>query len=164
MDRWNDYFRLTEGYLRNYRDLQMALAVMLKNRSEIVKEIEHVRSPIAMYGHVIHGGESLTHPECGAEKRIILESDVWALNRDIDEVEGLLQKVGYALAAMNESERACIGLRYFEGKAWDKVEAESPLCERQARRICNRAVWRMVNILFYHRTSSTNRQRFVFAK
>ena len=127
MDRYNDYYRLTEGYLRNYRDLQMALAVMMKNRTDLVVELSNTKTPIVQYGIAIRGGESLTHPEGGAEKAIILQRDLWTLNRDIESVEGQLQKINYALSVLSDTERDCVNLRYFERKAWPEVESGAKL-------------------------------------
>ena len=161
MDRYNDYYRLTEGYLRNYRDLQMTLAVLISDRADAVRSLENVKPPTSCWGVSTRGGETMSNPESQTEKANVIQADLWAINRDIESLEHLLHKVTMSLSVLSGAEKDIITLFYFEGKRWEEIEKNVKYSERQGRRLCRRAVWRVVNMLFHHRQDE--RMKFIFA-
>ena len=161
MDRWNDYYKLTEGYLRNYRDLTMTLDILITDRNCAISELANVKPVMTHYGIGGHGGETTSIPERHEEKSSVINADLWALNRDIESLERLLHKMNLALGVLSQSERNIINLFYCERKRWDEIEQDVNYSQRQGRRLCRNAVWRIVNMLFYHRQDA--RQRFIFA-
>ena len=161
MDRYNDYYRLTEGYLRNYRDLQMSLSFMIRDRSDAVKELENIKPPMSSFGVSARGGDTMTNPESQTEKANAIQLDLWAMNRDIESLERLVHKVTMALSVLSDAEREIITLLYFEGKRWEEIEKNIKYSERQGRRLCQRAVWRIVNMIFHHRQDE--RMKYIFA-
>lgn len=161
MDRWNDYYKLTEGYLRNYRDLNMTLDILLTDRSCAVSELANIKPVMTHYGIGGRGGETSSIPERSNEKADTISADLWALNRDIESLERLLHKMKLALSVLSAAENDIITLFYFEGKRWEEIEKNVKYSERQGRRLCRRAVWRVVNMIFYHRQDA--RMKFIFA-
>lgn len=160
MQKYNDYYRLTEGYLRNYNQFRAALVNMQKTREMKLAELEECRVPIARYGECGSGSE-LTQPEAAAERMIKLKQDIHALDCEMIELKAKLVQVSNALQATDETCRKILDMRYVTGMSWKHIEIKTGYSERHCRRLAAKGVWQICKMLFKYRIRDNWRYQFV---
>lgn len=147
----DEYFNATVQRLRDFRLLQAGLSAMQTERNNILQRMADIPSAIGRYGEKTASSRTLTGPEQYAEDSMTANSDLWALNRSIEEIEVAVNCLEYAYAVLTHEEKDLIRMRYFENKKWAVIEEEGNYCEKQSHRICTRAVWKIRNVIFAHR-------------
>jgi len=163
LEKRNEFYLITESRLRDYRSMQVALALRCRERSDVVRELENAVSPVVTH-YGIGGGKSsnsLTNPEAYAEKAIAAKTDLWVLNRDIEVLEEKIHAMTWALTTLLRENREVIEAFYFEHKHWAEIEEGACLSESVCRKRRSKAVWHICNILFTHRLEQNRRYIFV---
>ncbi|MBP2651741.1 MAG: hypothetical protein H6Q74_2566 [Firmicutes bacterium] len=161
MESYNDYYRLTEGYLRNYSKLNLALENLLLAKQYKEAELSDIKIPIAKYGIEPGGPRELTMTEAYSEKMLYLQKDLHLLNGDILALEIKMKQIQLAIEALNEIDRKLIELRYQEGMQWKEICEEIGYSEVQSKRRTYQAVGQISKQLFGYRMLMDDR-RFSF--
>ncbi|MDT8901849.1 hypothetical protein [Anaeroselena agilis] len=159
--RYNDYYRLTEGYLRNLVSFQTALENMSATREQKLAELESSRMPIAKYGTEPGGGSELTQPESYADRLMFLQREIRELDMEIMELQTLVNKIESALGTLNGTCRKLIELRYMGNRQWKEIEDVIGYSERHSRRQTGKAVWLICDALFRYRLREDRNFQFV---
>lgn len=161
MQKYNDYYRLTEGYLRNYNQFKTALVNMQRTRELKLAELEECRVPIANYSAERIAGGELTPTEAAAERMIKLKQDIHTLDREIIDVNAKLNQIDAALASMPGACRNILQMRYVDNMPWKHIEEKTGYSERHCRRLAAKGVWQVCEMIFRHRVQSERRYQFV---
>lgn len=161
MQQYNDFYHLTEGYLRNYTEFTIALENMKTARLQKKAELESTKLPTAKYGVEPGGAKELTQPEAYSDRLIMLERGIHSLGVDIVGLQLLLDRVDCAMGSLAEVEGKLVKLRYYGRRQWQAVAEETGYSERQCKRLTRKAVWRVCESLFGHKMFIEKRFWFV---
>lgn len=161
MQGYNDYYRLTEGYLRNYTQLQAALTNMRNVREMKYAEVNECRVPIANYSAERIAGGELTPTEATAERMIELKKEITRLDYEIVELNTKLKQVTIALDALDDASKKIIDMRYITGMSWKSIEQKTGYSERHCRRLAAKGVWEVCRMLFKYRIRDGWKYQFV---
>ena len=120
IDGYNDYIRLTKGYLNNYKMLKAKLANMTDDLN-IKKEELEASEPTA--GTVkcgqTHGGTGeLTTVEAAAARSEKIKADIVNLKHNHAELSRVLTKVDRALDALPDRDRDLVMRHFVNGEKW----------------------------------------------
>ncbi|MDR3563415.1 MAG: sigma factor-like helix-turn-helix DNA-binding protein [Negativicutes bacterium] len=161
MQGYSDYYRLTEGYLKNYKAFRMALENLRRVRSHKEQELIDARLPIARYGMEPRSGGELTPTESESDRELILQREIYRLSRDILSLQIKVEQVALALGALPGQDRKLIDFRYGEKRPWKEIADEIGYSERQCKRRTYKAVEQICVTLFGFKTVIHQKYCFV---
>ena len=146
---FNDYKRLTRGYLKDYRLWREAIAAWEQERADIERELSDVPVAISHYGAEPGGGTSeLNAVEREASRRIKLGRRVAAIEQDTRELRRVMQKVENAIRSLDAEEERLITLHYIDGRKWYEIADELAYSETSVKQKGYRAIGKIAVLLF----------------
>ena len=161
MQGYNDFYRLTEGYLRNYMELQAALDNLRLLKSQKETELQDAKIPTAKYGIEPGTPSELTQPEAHSERNMELRLEIQNLDRDIQDLILLCTRVESALSSLDAGEKKIIAQRYMGKRQWKEICGDLGYSERQCQRRTRQAVGKICRSLFGHKMVVEKRFWFV---
>jgi DNA-directed RNA polymerase specialized sigma subunit len=161
MEMYNDYYRLTEGYLKNYTRLHVVLENLMLVKEQKEAEISDIKIPIAKYGVEPGGSNELTITEAYSENLLYLQKDLHILNGDILALKIKIKQLKLAIESLSDVDRKLIELRYQKGMQWKEICEDVGYSEVQSKRRTYQAVGQIAKQLFGYRMLIDER-RFLF--
>ena len=146
---FNDYKRLTRGYLRNYRTWVHAIEAWEKERIDIERELASVPVAVSKYGGEPGGGTGeLNSVESLAERRIKLNKRAAAIEQDINELRRVMRNVDPALHALEDETMRIVDVHYIQGHTWMETAYAFDYSESAVKQKGYRAIGKIAEILF----------------
>ncbi len=146
---FNDYKRLTRGYLCDYRTWQNALDAWAKEKVDIESELSSVPVAISKYGEEPGGGTGeLNVVEREASKRIKLRERSIAIDKDTIELRRVMRNIDTAIHSLGDETREIVCMHYIDGKTWLEVAEAFNYSESAVKQRGYRAVGKISGILF----------------
>lgn len=127
----DEYYQATIARLKNYPELKARYAAALLDRSDIFAKIEQdPAAAIVQYKEkTSRASETSTQPEAYHDQQVRYKNDLYRINRVIDQLEGMLHKLDYAIATLSREEFEVLSLRF-----WGRETRFSPCPPRQQTR------------------------------
>ncbi|MBP2653647.1 MAG: hypothetical protein H6Q73_1216 [Firmicutes bacterium] len=161
MEMYNDYYRLTEGYLKNYNKLHVVLENLLLVKEQKEAEIADFKIPIAKYGVEPGGSKELTTTEAYSENLLYMQKDLHSLNGDILALKIKIKQLKIAIESLSDVDRKLVELRYQKGMQWKEICEDVGYSEIQSKRRTYQAVGQIAKQIFGYRMLMDER-RFLF--
>lgn len=163
MKEYNDYVAITRQYLKNYNRLKITIENL---HEEIIAQRAMLQSEsiaISRYNTETGGGASeLNATEAAASRRIKIEQQINAMNKDKEEIERLLRKINRALEGLNNADKALVIGYYIDGYSWQQLGRKYNYTEKWARSHGNSAV-KELTFMIFGSVAQPHQLRFVFA-
>lgn len=143
MQGFNDYMRLTRGYLKDYRRMESSVDAWEAERKDILAELSTVPVAISKYGGEPGGGTNeLTPVERQAERNGKLETRLSEIEHDVKELRSVMRKIESAVSVLDSETQQLVWEHYVDGIAWygvaDKLYiSESCIRQRGHRAVCD---------------------------
>ncbi len=119
---FNDYIRLTRGYLKDYNRMRTCIRTWEKEKKEIEYELSSLPMAVSRYGGELGGGSGeLSVVERLAQTRIKLTNRLFQIEHDVKELHRVMKKIENAVAALDPETRDIVWSHYVEGKKWYDV-------------------------------------------
>jgi len=134
MESYNDYYGITQDYLRNYSSFKLALDNLRQERLRLEFEYSSLKTPTAKYGLEPGGESELTMPEQSAERRIIMLDRIHRIGADISALHFKIMQLETAINSLNDTERKIIDLRFNKRMPWMEVAGETGYSERGCKK------------------------------
>lgn len=150
MRQYSDYYRAVDGYLKNYSKFKIAVENLATERQAKLFQLSGCSTPISKYGYGVPGGsgDSLSQPESVVSKRIELADEAETINKDMQEVQRIIDKVDKALSGLEPDLRQVIELSYFEKLDWWKIADEMHYSAKWCRNLRDQAIQDMALMMF----------------
>lgn len=146
---FNDYKRLTRGYLRDYRMWQNAIEAWATEKSDIDSELASIPVATSKFGGEISGGGGeLNAVEREANRRIKFTERAFIIDHDTRELRRVIKNIDTAISTLDEESRQLVVMHYIDGKTWMEVADALACSESGARQKGYRAIGKIAVILF----------------
>ena len=152
----DEYFQATSQRLYNYPQYKAMLKSAIAYQNKTVERLAATPGATYQYGERVAAS---TGEKSGTEIREQYDRDLWKANRTIDQLQGIVHPIEYALQVLDLDELLVVCLRFWgvthpvlfdqgtRGIQWDEFEGHG-YSRRTAIRICNQAKWKIRAILF----------------
>lgn len=146
---FNDYKRLTRGYLRDYRMWQSAIEVWASEKADIDSELASIPIATSKFGGEAGGGSGeLTPTEREANRRVKFTERALSIARDTRELRRVMKNIETAIGTLDDESKRLIVMHYIDGRTWMEVADALACSESGARQKGYRAVSKIAAILF----------------
>lgn len=163
MKTYNDYANLVWNYLRNYTQLKITL-LNLQDEARIKKsQAEAFSTAISRYGDDPTGGYcELNQTERGAARRMEMAEGIARIERDIEEIRLLLNKLDRAIGGLDATSRSVVEEYFMERKTWEAIGAAHYYTGKWARERAKKAAAEIAFMMF-GTAAHAKRASFCFA-
>ena len=152
---FNDYRRLTRGYLRDYSMWKNAIEAWEKEKADIDKELASVPIAISKYGGEPGGGNGeMNSVECLAERRIKLNERVLTIEQDTRELLRVMKNIKTAIDSLDDETGHIIILHYINKRTWADIADMFAYSESSVKQKGYRAIGKLSSILFGRKAGS----------
>lgn len=145
---FNDYKRLTRGYLRDYRMWQSAIEVWASEKADIDSELASIPIATSKFGGEAGGSGELTPTEREANRRVKFTERALSIARDTRELRRVMKNIETAIGTLDDESKRLIVMHYIDGRTWMEVADALACSESGARQKGYRAVSKIAAILF----------------
>lgn len=149
MQDFNDYMKLTRGYLRDYRKMEARIKAWAQEKADLLRELSDVPIAISRYGGEPGGGSGdMNVVERQADNRIKLESRCKEIDDDTAELKRLMTKIENAVSSLEPETCQLVWEHYVDGIAWYGIADRLYLSSDCVRKRGQRALADIADILF----------------
>lgn len=127
----DEYYQATAQRLKNYPELRARFAAAVLEQNDLICQLDQEPcAAIVQYKEkTSRASETMTQPEAYQEQIDRCHKDLYRVNRVIDQLEKILQKMDYAIATLNRDELEVLSLRF-----WGKETVFAPCPPRKQNR------------------------------
>lgn len=122
MKEYNDYIEMTFRYLRNYNQFKIVIENLEAEKDAKRLLLADQSVAISKYGDDPAGGASeLNQTEAAASRRIEIQNEIERIDREIAELQRILDKIDRAIKGLNEEDQRVITMFYLERRSWREI-------------------------------------------
>lgn len=157
----NDYLKLTKDYLRKYETYKAAVKAITQAVCDLRRGLAGQTIKTVRYDDVPGGGGAgLNSVEQAAETRIHDEARLAALEQELERLKMQVQRIGFALAALEGEEMTIVEMFYFRRLGYAVMATRIHASERTCRRRVHDVTQKIALLIFGIRT----KERVMFLK
>ena len=146
---FNDYKRLTRGYLRDYRTWQSAIDAWAEEKADIDAELASIPVAVSKYGGEPGGGTGeLNTVESLANRRMKFTERALSIEQDTRELKRVMKNIDTAIRSLDDESRQLVEMHYICGKTWMEVADALGYSESGAKQKGYRAITKVATVLF----------------
>ena len=155
MQDFNDYMKLTRGYLRDYRKMEARIKAWAQEKADLLRELSDVPVAISRYGGEPGGGSGdMTVVERQAETRGKLEAKLSLIDHNIGELRRVMKTVETAVRALEPEACEIVWDHYVERVEWNVIADRLYLSSAAVRQRGHRAILDVANTIFVNRAGT----------
>lgn len=148
MREYNDYVNVTKQYLKNYNQFRTTIENLKQGIEETKQECVPV-APIASYSDMPRGAASeLNSVESNASANMMRMNTIIAMERDIERIEKLLDKLTRSIDSLSAEDKRLIEDVFIKCKTWREVSESRYISEKWAREKTNAVVKDIARMMF----------------
>lgn len=150
----NDYLKLTKDYLREYETYKAAVKAITQTVCDLRRGLAGQTIKTVSYDDVPGGGggAGLNSVEQAAETRIHDEARLAALEQELERLKMQVQRIGFALAALEGEEMTIVEMFYFQRLGYAVMATRIHASERTCRRRVHDVTQKIALLIFGIRT------------
>ena len=157
----NDYLKHTKDYLREYETYKVAVKAITQTVCDLRRGLAGQTIKTVRYDDVPGGGGAgLNSVEQAAETRIHDEARLAALEQELERLKMQVQRIGFALAALEGEEMTIVEMFYFQRLGYAVMATRIHASERTCRRRVHDVTQKIALLIFGIRT----KERVMFLK
>jgi len=165
--KYKDFMETTRNYLKHLPQFRVQIENMREQLSMLHKELEtideFIAAPIAKYGDSMGGGAAeLNSVEAAAARREKLLPCIQRIERELEQVEHIVNAVGRSLTALDTEELILVEGHYIKGQGWREISDALNISEKWAMEKGRRTINKLAGMMFADMVSR-RQLSFIFA-